>query len=131
MRYAPSLLLFVWLFAVSGCGDAPAPPAQSQTLGGVKATLTSDPSPPEGMKPVVLMLTLKDDQGRAVENAQVILELTMPEMTMPKANPTAEPERQGLYRARTIFTMTGKWRIQAKVTLPLGELDYSFDITVE
>lgn len=127
MKHVVPCLLFL-LLAV-GCGQ-PAPTQLSQARDGLTAVLSMTPAAPAAMKPVVLLLTLRDSDGRAVNDAEVACDLTMPGMAMPDNKPKLSAEGDGRYRAETVFTMSGAWRVEASVSRPSGETVFTFDFEI-
>jgi hypothetical protein len=119
------------LLVLFGCGSTASNTELTQTRDGLTATLAVKPASLAVMKPVVLQLTLREEHGGVVEGAVVQYDLTMPGMTMPKTSPVAVAEGGGRYRAQTLFTMSGDWRIEATVTRPGGVTAFSYGIRVQ
>jgi hypothetical protein len=132
MKYElPALLLTLLLLAAMGCSGQPDTPAAfTRTQAGLTATLTLTPDSPVVMQPVQLLLTLRDTRGHPVDGARVAWNLTMPDMAMPENTPKAVVLGEGRYRTKAIFTMAGKWRIEATVTRPEGATTLNYDITI-
>jgi YtkA-like len=116
-RFGFALLSCAIAVALSACGKAATPTPLAQTVGAWTATLSIVPNPPKSMGDATLELSLRDAQGQPVSGAEVRFDLTMPGMGMPPNQPVASEVGDGLYRARTIFTMAGKWLITADVSL--------------
>lgn len=132
MRYGlPALLLTLLLLVAMACSGQPdTPAARTRTQAGLTATLTLAPDSPAAMQPVQLLLTLRDTRNSPVDGARVAWNLTMPDMAMPENRPKATMLGEGRYRAETVFTMSGKWRMEATVSRPEGTTTLNFDIAV-
>jgi hypothetical protein len=83
-----------------------------QTVGGMSVSLALSPYPPSGFQAASFDVTLKDENGQAIPDAAVSLDLTMPAMPMPDNQPEAKYTDQGVYHADGRFTMRGLWRIE-------------------
>lgn len=125
------MLSLALALVLAGCGDATPNTERSRTMDGLTAVLAVEPASPRAMQPVVLELTLRGERGEAVEGAGVQFDLTMPGMTMPKDSLAAVADGLSAYRAQTLFSMSGDWRIEARVTSPRGTTAFSYDIKVK
>lgn len=97
----------------------------TQTIDGTQVTLTMAPWPPETL--VETSLTVTVQQGdQAVTGLQPVLDLTMPGMAMPENRPAAAEGKPGVYLAKTILTMGGRWQIDVPLDLPTGKTTVSF-----
>ena len=67
---------------------------------------------------VLLKLTLTDQAGKPVTNAQVIFVYTMPMPGMTDSKATARHIKNGLYEGRVMFGMGGAWVVTVNVTVP-------------
>ena len=83
-----------------------------QTVGNTNVTIAITPFPPASFQKGNFEVTLKDDKGQAITDAQVTLDLTMPSMRMPTNKPTAQNAGNGKYIASATWTMRGWWRIE-------------------
>ena len=83
----------------------------TQKVGKLNVTLALSPYPPAGFQKASFDITLKDENGQAVSDASVILDLTMPAMPMPDNQVEAKYTDNGLYQGTGRFTMRGLWRI--------------------
>jgi hypothetical protein len=110
------------LLAVSPDGKQVPPPADgaplpentaAQVLDGLAVSLAMEPYPPTSYKETNFKVTLIDQNGQQVDDATVILDLTMPEMWMPPNSLSLPPAGGGLYQGTGRFTMRGWWRIEA------------------
>jgi hypothetical protein len=104
------------LAVLAGCGSGPPAGyrAQQQVVDGLRIELAM-PQQPQLLKEYDLFVTLADAAGRPVDGATVFLDLTMPAMPMGQNQPVADGLGGGRYRARTVFTMEGGWRIAVHV----------------
>jgi len=84
----------------------------SQKSGALNVSLALSPYPPASFKQTKFDTTLTDENGLAITDATVTLDLTMPEMPMPANAPAAEYKDKGVYQATGRFTMGGLWRIE-------------------
>ena len=83
----------------------------AQKVGNLNVTLALSPYPPAGFQQGSYDVTLKDENGQAVTDASVTLDLTMPAMPMPSNQVEAKHTDNGLYQGTGRFTMRGLWRI--------------------
>lgn len=96
----------------------------------IKAILTPKMSSYPKMKPVKLTLNLKSN-GKAIEKASILMDLTMPEMAMPKNEVNFKEVSKGVYEGDAMFTMSGKWRLITLVTTGSQKETINFDIIVD
>jgi Cu(I)/Ag(I) efflux system membrane fusion protein len=77
---------------------------------------------PENLKPgpVLLKLTLTNQSGKPVTNAQVVFVYTMPMPGMMDSKVTARHTKDGLYEGNVLFGMGGTWVVTVNVTVPGG-----------
>jgi len=87
-----------------------------QSNGLTLSLVTAPENPPPG--PVLLKLTLKDQAGKPVTNAQVVFVYTMPMPGMTDTKVTARPTKDGLYEGNVLFGMGGTWVVTVNVTVP-------------
>ena len=75
---------------------------------------------PENLKAgnVLLKLTLKDQVGQPVTNAQVAFVYTMPMPGMTDSKVAARHTKDGLYEGTVLFGMGGTWVVTVNVTVP-------------
>ncbi len=100
----------------------------AQKVGNLNVSLALSPYPPTGFSKSDFDVTLTDDKGQAVADAQVSLNLTMPAMWMPTNAPTAAHVGNGRYHATGQFTMRGQWRIQVIVDRGGAKQSAFFDV---
>jgi Cu(I)/Ag(I) efflux system membrane fusion protein len=75
---------------------------------------------PETLKAgnVLLKLTLNDQAGKPVTNAQVLFVYTMPMPGMIDSKATARHTKDGLYEGKVMFGMGGTWVVTVNATVP-------------
>jgi hypothetical protein len=109
------------LIGVSPAGTPVAPPVDgtrlpentsTQKINNLNVSLALSPYPPVGFKETNFDVTLTDENGQAVTDAAITLDLTMPEMPMPSNTPNLQHTGNGLYKGTGRFTMGGLWRIE-------------------
>jgi hypothetical protein len=113
IRVAAALLLMLNMPMLGAC--SPEPGGASAAGPGGTSFLKADPVKPAPMEETALDLTLRDSQGRPVVGATVKLDLTMPGMSMPPNRPQMMEMGNGVYTAKVLFTMPGKWEVRAIV----------------
>ncbi len=127
------------LIAVSPQGTPLPPLVDSSTLpqntakqkvNNLNVSLALSPYPPVGFQETTFDVTLTDENGQAVSDATVNLDLTMPGMWMP-LNTFALPYTDGgLYSGRGIFTMRGLWRIEVIIQRGGQKQSVFFDVVL-
>jgi hypothetical protein len=93
---------------------------QTRQMNGGTLSLTTVPENPKAGN-VLLKLTLIDQAGKPVTNAQVVFVYTMPMPGMTDSKVTARHAKDGLYEGTVLFGMGGTWVVTANVTVP-GQL---------
>jgi hypothetical protein len=111
--FAPFLVIALGLVS---CSSNISPMQATQTAGAFSVSLNVAPDPPVPMQDALLELKLVDFKGQPISGASVSLDLTMPGMQMPMNRPEVVESGGGVYQAKTLFTMAGKWQIQVTVT---------------
>jgi Cu(I)/Ag(I) efflux system membrane fusion protein len=84
---------------------------------GISLTLKTSPENPKAGN-VLLKLTLNDQAGKPVTNAQVLFVYTMPMPGMTDSKVTARHTKDGRYEGTVMFGMGGTWVVTANVTIP-------------
>ena len=120
--------LLVITLGLASCNSNTSPIQATQTAGALSVRLTVDPDPPVPMQDALLELKLFDSKGQPISGASVSLDLTMPGMQMPMNRPEVVESSIGVYQAKTLFTMAGKWRIQVLVTHDGKSETFIFDL---
>jgi Cu(I)/Ag(I) efflux system membrane fusion protein len=94
-------------------------PAGSETrkVAGLSLTLKTEPEKPKAGN-MLLKLTLNDQAGKPVTNAQVLFVYTMPMPGMTDSKVTARHTKDGLYEGTVLFGMGGTWVVTVKMTIP-------------
>lgn len=125
------------LFAVTADGktipassDAPKLPVNTATqkVGNLNVTLAISPYPPASFQNGSFDITLTDDTGQAVTDAQISLDMTMPGMWMPPSKPSAQAVGSGKYHAAAFWTMRGLWRIEVIIQRGSSKQSAFFDV---
>ena len=130
-RLMSAVGLLITILILCSCGGTVSSTPLVQTKDGLSTTLEIMPDPPSAMQDATLLLTLRDADGNLVPGASVMFDLTMPAMQMPENQPTATEEEDGIYRADTVFTMSGEWQIDADVTVEGTQKVFTFQINIK
>jgi Cu(I)/Ag(I) efflux system membrane fusion protein len=91
--------------------------AQTREMNGLTLSLTTAPESPKAGN-VLLKLTLTDQAGKPVTNAQVLFVYTMPMPGMTDSKVSARHTKDGRYEGTVLFGMGGTWVVTANVTVP-------------
>ena len=91
--------------------------AETRQMNGPQLSLTTAPEHPKAGD-VLLKLTLTDQAGKPVTNAQVVFVYTMPMPGMTDSKVTARHTKDGLYEGTVLFGMGGTWVVTVNVTVP-------------
>jgi hypothetical protein len=126
------------LVAVSANGEQIVPDPASelpentaaQKVGGLNVSMALSPYPPTGFQESNFAVTLTDEQGQAVTDAKISLDLTMPEMWMPPNKLEAQHAGNGQYLATGRFTMRGLWRIEVILERGGNKQSAFFDVSL-
>lgn len=116
LRRTLLLCVSLMLAACSPFTAAPTSVRQSQVVAGVKITLDA-PSAPQVNQEQRFIVTLEDDDGHPIDDADVYLDLVMPTMPMGMNHPEAVVDGPGRYRTNTVYTMSGEWQITVVATI--------------
>ncbi len=90
--------------------------AAAQKTGDMVVIFSVNPYPATMRQPTDFSVILKDMEGKAINDAVVTLDMTMPEMWMPPNQPALEFVSDGKYQAMGQFSMRGWWRIEVIIT---------------
>ena len=93
------------------------PGTGTRQINGLTLSLTTAPEKPTAGN-VLLRLTLNDQAGKPVTNAQVVFVYTMPMPGMTDSKVTARHSKDGLYEGTVLFGMGGTWVVTVNVTIP-------------
>ena len=100
----------------------------AQKSGDMIASLSLNPYPPSVGQSSKFDVTLTDLNGKAIDDASISLDLTMPTMWMPPNQLTMEFISDGKYHAEGQFTMRGGWRIEVLITRGNEKQSVFFDV---
>ncbi len=104
--------------------------AETRQMNGLTLSLTTAPEHPKAGN-VLLKLTLTDQAGKPVTNAQVVFVYTMPMPGMTDTKVTARHTKDGLYEGTVLFGMGGTWVVTVNMTVsgrpPIAE-KYQFSV---
>lgn len=93
-------------------------------------SLSTNPNPPR-LGQTTLVITVKDSNGKPVDNAIVFFDLNMTAMNMGTQQGNAASQGNGQYAATGRLSMGGPWAVKTKVTMPGGEvINKDFTINV-
>lgn len=101
--------------ALVGCNQVATPAAvstirQQQSVNGLTVTLEMAAQPILN-QPQQFVITLSDERGQFVDDADVYLELEMTKHPMGSNKPIATAQGAGVYNVQAAYTMTGPWAI--------------------
>ena len=113
--------------ALAAAGPVSENPA-IQESGGLLVSLGLDPYPPGVTKPSNFEVILTDTAGKAVSDATISLDLTMPGMYMPPNQLNMQSSGEGKYHATGRFTMRGPWRIEVIISIGGKSQSVFFDV---
>ena len=91
--------------------------AETRQINGFTLALATAPEHPKAGN-VLLKLTLNDQVGKPVTNAQVLFVYTMPMPGMTDSKVAARHMKDGLYEGTVLFGMGGTWVVTVNVTVP-------------
>ncbi len=107
------------LTAMGGCGRSQ--PAATEVQDPYQVTFATEPVQPligDG----VVIITLKDGAGKPVDGARIAVEANMNHAGMVPVNAESNGGQDGVYRIPLKWTMGGAWYVDARVTLPDGQV---------
>ena len=100
----------------------------AQKSGAMIVALALNPYPPSAGVPSTFDVKLTDLNGKAIDDATISLDLTMPSMWMPPNQLTMDFVSAGKYTASGQFTMRGGWRIEVLITRGGANQSAFFDL---
>jgi hypothetical protein len=100
----------------------------AQKSGDLIVSLALNPFPPRVGQPSKFDVTLTDVNGKAIDDASIGLDLTMPSMWMPPNQLTTGFVSDGKYHAEGQFTMRGEWRIEVIISRGAEKQSVFFDV---
>jgi hypothetical protein len=123
LAFTGSVLAAALLAACGGGGQDPhtgMEPRPAARAEGVEIAFRSEPDPPR-MGRNAFEVTVRDEQGTPVTDANVTVDLympAMPEMKMPEMRDTAtlKHESDGVYRGTGQVVMAGDWNVTVMAT---------------
>jgi hypothetical protein len=117
-------LLTLFLFVVTSSYAAPGKSFSVTSNSGTSYELAFLSESIELMKPMPVLLTVKNQEGMPVTGARINCSLTMPAMAMPTNRPPVkESMTAGQYEGLFLLTMGGLWNAEFIVTLESGGKD--------
>jgi len=84
-------------------------------------SLSTDPSPLR-LGENTFVITVRDNDGKLVDNATVFFDINMTAMNMGTQQGNATSMGNGKYSATGRLSMRGPWKVATKVTMPDGSL---------
>jgi hypothetical protein len=91
--------------------------AEARQVAGLALMLNTVPEKPKAGN-VLLKLTLTDQAGKPVTNAQVVFVYTMPMPGMTDSKVQPRHTKEGLYEGTVLLGMGGTWVVTVNVTVP-------------
>jgi len=133
MRTHDIVVSFVLVLILGLAGCVPASPKKQTTAtsGALTMSLLMTPDPPTPMRETQAQLTLSDSRGQPVSATNVNMDLTMPGMAMPANRPQVVAAGDGVYRAKTIFSMAGTWKIEVTIAQAGATETFAFELEVK
>jgi hypothetical protein len=100
----------------------------AQRSGDMIVSLALSPYPPSVGQSSAFDITVTDFNGKAIDDASISLDLTMPSMWMPPNQLAMQFVSDGKYHAEGQFTMRGGWRIEVVITRGGEKQSIFFDV---
>jgi hypothetical protein len=100
----------------------------AQKSGDMIVSLALNPYPPSAGQPSNFEVTITDVNGKAINDASISLNLTMPSMWMPPNQPDMQFVSDGKYHTTAPFTMRGGWRIEVIIKRGSEKQSVFFDV---
>ena len=104
--------------------------AAVQKVGNLNVSIVLSPYPPQGFQKGNFDVTLTDETGKAITDARVSLDLTMPAMRMPANKLEAQHVGDGRYHATGRFSMRDWWRIEVIIQRGGAQQSAFFDVWI-
>lgn len=112
-------MLLAALVGVAGCGRSQSGTAEiTDTYQVTFATEPAQPAIGDGL----VIITLKDAAGKPVDGARIAVEANMNHAGMVPVNAESAGSQGGEYRIPLKWTMGGAWYVDARITLPDGQV---------
>lgn len=120
------ILIVVFVLAIAGLGIK----LVNAESGGNKITLSTNPDPLQ-LGQATFLVTVKDKDGKLVDNAAVSYDLNMTTMNMGVQQGKATSQGNGKYSSVGNLTMLGPWRFSVNVTMPDNSIiQKNFDVSI-
>ena len=84
-------------------------------------SLSTEPNPLQ-LGQNTFVITVRNNEGKTIDNATVFFDLNMTAMNMGTQQGNATSMGNGKYSAKGKLTMKGPWKVAIKVTMPDGSL---------
>jgi hypothetical protein len=98
----------------------PSPGAGSDTDSVISLSTTPNPL---RLGQATFVISVKDKNGKLVDDATVTFDINMTTMNMGTQQGVATSQGDGLYKAVGNMSMRGPWRVRAKVKMPNGRTE--------
>jgi nitrogen fixation protein FixH len=98
--------------------------------GALQAILESNKEAIKKLEPVEFKLKINDKTGNKIKKAIVLMDLTMPGMTMPQNEVKLIEAESGIYTGTALFTMKGSWKLQTSIDNGKQKEIIFFDVDV-
>ena len=115
------IILAIIIFIVGIFGLKIKSSSNSTNKGDETITLLTEPNPLK-IGQATFIITVKDSNGKSVDNAKVFFDLNMTAMNMGTQQGYATSMGNGKYSAIGNLTMMGPWKVTTKVTMPDGSI---------
>lgn len=120
------ILIVVFVLAIAGLSIK----LVSAESGGSRITLTTDPNPLQ-LGQANFLVTVKDKDGKLVDDATVSFDLNMTTMNMGVQQGNATAQGNGKYLSVGRLTMLGPWRFSVNVNMPDSSvIKKDFDVSI-
>lgn len=88
----------------------------ASTGGDGSISLTTNPNPLK-TGPVTFLINVKDEAGKAIDNASVSYDINMTTMDMGAQSGKASSQGNGIYKIPAKMTMSGPWKVSILVKM--------------
>jgi hypothetical protein len=108
-------MVITLLFSLSLAGDLYAKKMSVKTVGDIKVSIYTEPSPPK-IGTNVFRVVLKDKKGKVIKDAEVEISAMMPSMSdMSSSGIKALLTKSNEYAAPVSLGMNGDWKVVVKI----------------
>jgi len=108
-------MLLLFLSALVSACERDAPVREEAETGYAHVELGIEPDPAVALKETRLISTITDKDGRPMSGLSVVYDLSMPGMYHGENRPEAGETLPGVYEAKGVLTMGGRWLIVVEV----------------